>query len=171
MAARDVLAEDSAASLNVIAERAQVHRVTVFRHFPTREALITALHNAWLDDAEAAVLETDPEADDLLREIEALIRRVYQVQLQWRTYGWAPGYSSHTPERQRRQHVGELTIALFAAAQQQGLLRQDLSLAGLLAAWAGPVIYLSGNIADGNWTLDAVVEHTMLLITPQARAS
>ncbi len=166
-----MFAEDSDATLNLVAERAQVHRVTLYRHFPSREALIGALHNASLDDAEAAVLQADLEADDLLAEVEGLVRRIYEVNIKWRTHGWAPGYSSRTRERGRREHVGELTAALFATAQQRGLLRQDLDLPELLATWGGPIIYLTGNIADGHWTLDKAVSHTMRLLTPPPAAA
>lgn len=168
LAARDALAEDSSTELKLIAERAQVHRVTLYRHFPTREALITGLHNAWLDDAEAALLAVNPDADDLLSEIRALTYRAYRVHLEWKTYGWALSYASRKPERERRQQIGGLIVGLFTAAQQQGLLRRDLTVPGLLAAWGGPVLLLTGNIADGSWTLDAAVEHTMLVLTPPA---
>ena len=118
-AARDVLSEDSGAGLTAIAERAEVHRATVYRHFPTRDALIRRLHEAYLDDAGFAVLETNLEADDLLAEIEALIRRVYAVNLAWRAYAWAPPYSAET--RARRSDLTDVTIALFGAAQREGL--------------------------------------------------
>ncbi len=55
---------------------------------------------------------------------------------------------------------------MFAVAQEQGLLRQDLDQRELLATWGGPVIYLTGNIADGRWTLDEVVDYTMRLLRP-----
>ncbi len=170
-AAREVLAERSDADLAAVAERAHVHRVTLYRHFRTREALISALHHAWLDDAEAAVLATNLDADDLWAEVEGLIRRVYEVHLEWRTYGWVPGYSSGTPARRRREHVGNLTSPLFTKAQAQGLLRQDLNERELMAAWAGSVIYLTGNIAEGKWTLDEVVAYTMRLIAARDRVA
>jgi len=166
IAARDVFAEDSSADLGVVAARAGVHRVTLYRHFRSREELISALHNASLDDADAAVLQTNLEADDLLAEVEALLRRLYEVNLKWRSYGWAPGYSAGTPERERRRRLGEITVALFEAAQEQGLLRQDLTQRELLVTWGGPMIFLTGNIADGNWTLDEVIDHTMRLLRP-----
>lgn len=166
VAARDVFAEDSSAELGVVAARAGVHRVTLYRHFRNREALISALHNASLDDAHAAVTQTNLEADDLLSEVEGLLRRLYEVNLTWRSYGWAPGYSAGTPERERRRQLGETTGALFRAAQEQGLLRQDLDQRELLVTWGGPMIFLTGNIADGHWTLDEVLGYTMRLLTP-----
>jgi len=168
VAARDVLAENSNAELATIAARAGVHRVTLYRHFRSREALVEALQLAAVDDALAVALTTNLGADDLLQEVETLIRRLYEVSLTWRSYGWALGYSSGTAERRRRQDLGEVTVALFRAAQQQGLLRQDLSEGELLVTWGAPSIYLSGLIADGHWTLDEVVDYTMRLLKPAA---
>lgn len=164
-AARDVLSEDSGAGLTVIAERADVHRATVYRHFPTREALIRSLHEAYLDDAGFAVLETNLEADDLLAEIEALIRRVYAVNLAWRAYAWAPPYSAET--RARRSDLTDVTIALFGAAQREGLLRQDLSIPELLVTWGAPILFLAARVDDGASTLDEVVSYTLRLLTPE----
>lgn len=166
-AARDVLSENSTAGLGTIAERAGVHRVTLYRHFPTRHALDTALHNAYLDDTEAAAMQTDVEADDLLAEVRALIRRVYAVNIEWRTHAWAPAYSAGTPERARRRKQAEMTFPLFDAAQRRGLLRQDLDQGELLAVWGGPIHYLTGRVCDGDWTLDRVVVHLMRLLTHQ----
>jgi AcrR family transcriptional regulator len=42
--ARDMLAESGAVSMNTIAKPAGVGPATVYRHFPTREALILAVH-------------------------------------------------------------------------------------------------------------------------------
>jgi len=44
--ARDVLAEDGNASLNSIAKKAEVGQGTLYRHFPTREALVLAVYRA-----------------------------------------------------------------------------------------------------------------------------
>jgi AcrR family transcriptional regulator len=166
VAARDVFAEDSNAELGAVAARAGVHRVTLYRHFSSREALVSALHNASIDDANAAVRQVDLEADDLLAEVAGLLRRLYEVNLRWRSYGWAPGYSAGTPERERRRELGAITQSLFLAAQQQGLLRQDLDQRELLYTWGAPMIYLAGTIAEGNWTLDEVLDYTMRLLTP-----
>ena len=156
-AARDVFAEDSDAGIAAVAERAGVHRATLYRHFPSRDALQRALEQAVLDDVEEAVVQIDLEADDLLSEVERLIRRIYEVNLFWRTYGWAPGYSAGTDERRRLDGVGGRMSSLFAAAQDDELLRQDLDRSEMLATFGGPVIYLTGSIADGRWTLDQAV--------------
>ena len=67
--ARDVVAEHGAdASMRDIARRAGVGLATLFRHFPTREALFEALLHTKADalTQEAAALETSNPPDEAL---------------------------------------------------------------------------------------------------------
>jgi AcrR family transcriptional regulator len=67
--ARDVITEHGAdASLRDIARRADVGLGTLYRHFPTREALLEALLRATLDDLtqRAGELETSSSPDEAL---------------------------------------------------------------------------------------------------------
>ncbi|MFI5841785.1 TetR family transcriptional regulator [Catenuloplanes sp. NPDC051500] len=67
--ARDVVAEQGAdASLRDIARRAGVGLGTLYRHFPTREALLEALLRTGFDDlaAQAAVLEQADSSGEAL---------------------------------------------------------------------------------------------------------
>ena len=169
IAAREVLAENPSAGLDVVAARAGVHRATLYRHFATREALVARLYEAYLDDAEASILEADVEADDLLAEIERLTRRVYAVNLDWRAFAWAPAYTRET--RPRREEMAVTTFRLFEAARDRGVLRADLDVRQLLMAWGAPILFLAARITEGAWTLDDVIEHTLLMITPPRRAA
>ena len=99
VAAREVLGRDAAPGLDEIAALAGVHRATLYRHFPSREALIASLYEAYLDDAAAAIAEADPAAEDLLAEIEALVRRIYEVNITWRPFAWAPAYAMQDDPR------------------------------------------------------------------------
>src|SRR5579863_9744077 len=67
--ARDVITEDGVdASMRDIARRANVGLATLFRHFPTREALFEALLRSNLEalTQKAAELETSGPADQAL---------------------------------------------------------------------------------------------------------
>ncbi|WP_437753521.1 TetR/AcrR family transcriptional regulator [Sorangium sp. So ce1389] len=67
--AREVVKEQGAdASLRDVARRADVGLGTLYRHFPTREALLEALLRTGLDDmtAQASALETSSAPDDAL---------------------------------------------------------------------------------------------------------
>ena len=166
VAAREVLSKDGSAGLDAIAERAGVHRATLYRHYPTREALVAGLYEAYLDDAQSVVLESDPEAADLRAEIVALTRRVYEVNIDWRAFDWAPAYTLET--QTRRTEMSMMTFRLFEAAHARGVVRGDLSIRQALAAWGAPILFLAARISAGAWTLDEAIEHTMLLLLPPA---
>lgn len=79
--ARQVIAEQGAdASLRDIARRAEVGLATLYRHFPTREALLEALLRTALDELthKGAALETSSSPDEALlswlREAVAFVR-------------------------------------------------------------------------------------------------
>ncbi|WP_372665847.1 TetR/AcrR family transcriptional regulator [Amycolatopsis kentuckyensis] len=61
--AHDAFAEDGTVSLNVIAKRAGVGAGTLYRHFPTREALILAVYRGdvsrLVDSVDAFLVERD----------------------------------------------------------------------------------------------------------------
>src|ERR1700754_582418 len=56
--AHEVFAESGDASLNSIAKRAGVGPGTLYRHFPTREALLLEVHQHGIDRLTRAVTET-----------------------------------------------------------------------------------------------------------------
>lgn len=67
--AHDAFAEDSGMSLNAIAKRAGVGAGTLYRHYPTREALILAVYQhdvARLVDSVADVLAAHPPLEALI---------------------------------------------------------------------------------------------------------
>lgn len=166
LAAREVLARNSFAGLDEIAAQAGVHRATLYRHFPSRDALLASLHEAFFDDVDAVIRETDPDADGLLAEVESLIRRVYEVNLDWRPYAWLPAYS--TEMNPRRAELGALMAGLFGEAQRRGALRADMSVRMLLTTWGAAVPFYASRIHEGEFTLDEVLAHTMVLLTPPA---
>jgi len=82
LAATAELTVDPSAGMDVIAQRAGIGRATLYRHFATREALIAALRELFLDRVEAAadasITETDPRAAVEIF-IEAIMRAVAET--------------------------------------------------------------------------------------------
>ncbi|HEX6248915.1 MAG TPA: helix-turn-helix domain-containing protein [Nocardioidaceae bacterium] len=76
-AAVDVLAADPSASLAEVARRAGLGRATLYRHFPSREALRDAIRQEALSRAEAALdgarLDEVPAREGVRRAAEVLV--------------------------------------------------------------------------------------------------
>ncbi len=163
--ARAVLAEDPYASLQEVAKASGVHRATVYRHFASREELISQLYARWLDDVSSAVTGLDADAPDLLAELRRVTRAVYDVNLTWKAFAWAPAFPAHFAAS-RDEMISAIKRA-FARGRDEGLLRSDMSVSELHTAWGAPIQYLSSRILDGSWTLDDAVDFTVRLVTPQ----
>ena len=140
VAARDVLADDPRADLSVIAARAGIQRTTtLYRHFPTREDLIAGLYEAYLDDAEVVIRGTNPQADDLFAEIENLTGRLYEVNLTWRAFAWAPAYSIEAQTRPR-DDAGNTPCS---RRPRRGVCAGTATLRQILATWGAPILFLA----------------------------
>ncbi len=138
-AALEALSESPAASLNAIAKRAGVANATLYRHFPTREALVLASYQyeviRLVDDADA-LLRRHPPLDALGRWIDRLAR--YAVT----KHGLAdalreatrPGSDLHADT------YGAIVAALDRLLQANiaaGTLRPDLDAEDVILALAG----------------------------------
>ncbi len=161
-AARDLLAADPYASLQRVADASGVHRATVYRHFASREELISRLYAAWLQDVGAVVAGLDPEAPDVLAELRRVTRSIYRTNLVWKTFAWAPAFpSSYAAPRDGMIDVLERA---FTRARDEGVLRGDMTVLELHTAWGAPIQYLSSRIVDGSWTTDQAVDFTLRLV-------
>jgi AcrR family transcriptional regulator len=138
--ARDVIAEQgAAASLRDIARRAEVGLGTLYRHFPSREALFDTLLRASLDDltALAAELATSHAPDDAL---VAWARQAVAWTHQFRGVVdlMAAAMDDETsPLFVSCKAVRASGATLLARAQAEGSARRDIDGADFLALIAG----------------------------------
>ena len=161
-AAPDVLAQDPYASLQRIAEASGVHRATVYRHFTSRERLIAHLYGQWLADVSSIFTTIDVRAASVLAELRRVTYDVYERNVAWKAFAWAPAYPpTFAPARDRIK--GQLA-ELLALGRDQGIFRGDMSVEELVTAWGAPIEYLASLIVHGSRTLDEAVEFTMLLV-------
>lgn len=143
-AARATFAEqDTDASLREVARRAGVGIGTLYRHFPTREALLEALLGHGFDTlrAQAAQLLVSPDPGG------ALITWLRQLAVSSTLYDGLPASvmsALHDPDSRLHASCEGLRAAaadLLARAQRAGHIRPDLNTGELLAtvsamAWA-----------------------------------
>lgn len=131
-----------AASTEEVARRAGVSIGTVFRHFPTKDALIEAVVVGRLTtlavEAEQLRDATDPDSAFL-----SFARRWIDLSASKHRFAVALAHSgadvgtirSANPEVGRRVH--EAVAALLTHAQRAGSIRQDLTAADVIAILAG----------------------------------
>src|SRR6478735_1003682 len=141
-AGRQVFAEQGPdASLEEVARRAGVGIGTLYRHFPSREALaeeIFAEHiEEVIDAAEAAAA-----AEDAWAGLVSFLERVLFLR-----QGGAPGIA------ERRRLIFPLLEQLVGRAREQGAVRDDLTVGDLsLAMWSfAPVLEATAGIAPNVW--------------------
>jgi AcrR family transcriptional regulator len=154
-AARELFAERGVeASLEEIARRAGVGIGTLYRHFPTREALIEALFDRRIGElAEIARLAAaNPDGWDAFVEF---LERTLELQAGDRVLKDVLMRSPHGAGRlaSARQELRKLYEQVLARARDQGQLRADFTLADLaLLFWSfKPVIDATADVAPSAW--------------------
>lgn len=153
--AREVFAERGVeARLDEIARRAGVGIGTLYRHFPTREALVEAIFaervGEFLAVAEAALAETDAWVGlvgflEATLEMQSSDRVLKEIFLR---YPPGEGQLAET-----RQQMRELFEQLLTRAHDQGVLRPDFGFPDLaLLLWSfAPVIDATAETAPNVW--------------------
>ena len=116
---------------------------TLYRHFPTREALVDAAHASELDDvtASAAGLLAQHPADVAMRiwlDRYAQFVTAKRGMLDTLRSGWAAGTIA-TPDTRAR--ITQVISNFLAAGASQGLLRDDVPVDDVTAALVG--VFLS----------------------------
>lgn len=130
------LTKDPAASVSEVAQAAGVGRVTLYGHFPSREALVEGALTRVLEQGEAVLagLDLDGDARDALRDLIdrswLLIARSSAV--------LAAAQEVLTPDRVRELHAGhERRVRhLIERGQADGVFRDDLP-----SAWLTGVLH------------------------------
>jgi AcrR family transcriptional regulator len=140
-------------SLEEIARRAGVGIGTLYRHFPTRDALIGAVYRQeveQLGDAAETLLRTEPPGEALRRWMWLFVDYVATKRLVaaalGATSGGSPALYANAGER-----IGTALTALVARARAAGDIRDDADPADLFRALLG---FTYGN-ADPAWQASA----------------
>jgi len=126
-------------TIAAIAESAGVHRVTIYRHFADREAIIVELldqrSSPLMQRAKAKLIGLEPFPDKL---VDAVSGAVYDVRI---TPGlkqvmgvWNEGGSFRSAGMSERfkQRAIDVTSRYLSQAQQHGYVRTDMSVADMI---------------------------------------
>ena len=168
-AARAVFAEGgSGASLEAVARRAGVGIGTLYRHFPTREALFQAVYSTEIDElvALAETLLSEADATEALgRWLRANLGVIATKRGMLAALSPAPE-SSKALYLDSRQRLVAALGALMKRPQADGEMRADVSPEEVLqalyaiayaredAGWEAPALRLIGIFVDGLRTRD-----------------
>ncbi|MFB4302343.1 TetR/AcrR family transcriptional regulator [Actinomadura sp. NTSP31] len=136
-AALDRLGRDPSAGMTEIAKAAGVGRVTLYGHFPSREALVDTLFDRSLADADAVLGAVDIDAGRADEALARLVRSSWRVLDRQRTV-LAVALRVLGPERVRDRHA-----AVFARLER--LLRRGREEGAFSAAappgWQATAVY------------------------------
>ncbi|MGW3744285.1 TetR/AcrR family transcriptional regulator [Streptomyces sp. NPDC005146] len=124
-AAREAFAEDGDTSMNQVAQRASVGPGTLYRNFPTREALVLAVYQEEVE----RIIATVPGLLAEMPPLEALRHWTTSlVEAMRRKHGLGDALSSSAHQAIAEQTYGPVVAAimeLLDAGKQDGSIRED----------------------------------------------
>ena len=124
-AAREAFAKDGGASMNQVAQRAGVGAGTLYRNFPTREALVLAVYQ----DELTRIVATVPDLLDGMPPLEALRHWTTDlVEAMRRKHGLGDALSPGAHQTITEQSYGPVITAiteLLDAGKRDGSIRTD----------------------------------------------
>ncbi len=131
-----LLSSDPAASVAAIAKAAGVGRVTLYGHFPSREALVEAVLNHVVDAADAVLEDPALETAPTPEAMAALLRSSWEILDRHRRLFVAADRMMAT-ERIRQHHDRPLLRVerLIERGQRDGDFRTDLPLPWLVTTF------------------------------------
>ena len=152
-AGREVFAEDPEAPLDEIARRAGVGIGTLYRHFPTRDALVEVIYAEHIDEVLAAA-EDAADAENPWDGLVAFLERV--LELQARNLPLRGVFLRHSTDAalaERRRRIQPALARLVARGREQGEVRGDFTLGDLsLALWSfAPIFEATSRVAPEVW--------------------
>jgi AcrR family transcriptional regulator len=139
--AAHVLAERRDASMNDIAAAAGVGRATLYRYFPTREALMQALADEALGEFATRLADAGLERAPFPEALQRLCRAVLAVGDRYVVLlDEATALRGRDTGNEAHQQIAKPIQALFKRGQDDGALRDDLEAAVLVQLFGGLVV-------------------------------
>jgi AcrR family transcriptional regulator len=117
------------ASLDEVAREAGVSRMTLYRHFATRDALAMGLYEQCVEDIEARAADAGPDPSALVDVYDQLL----QAQVTDRAVAWAFTFAGDAAMRPLSDRLTAAFEPLLRRAIKAGTARSDVCVRDLLA--------------------------------------
>lgn len=166
-AAAHVLAERSDASMAEVAAAAGVGRATLYRYYPSREALLEALADAALREAGERLADAGLERASVPEAIERIVRAVLGVGDRYVVL--SRERIRHDPDEAERLVRAPLR-SVFARGIDDGVLRADLPVEVLIELFGGLLGAAVKLVGDRQVGLEEIAATTTALFLDGARA-
>ena len=157
-----VLAEAPAAGMGAIAEGAGVGRATLYRHFPTRVALLDALRVRAMEEVEEAFDDARPEDGPAPEALARIVGAMIGVGDRYRFLLGEDGRGER-PDAERLDALTQRSVAVVARGQAAGELRTDASPAFAAEALGALIASALAQVALGAVDRDEAVRATRAL--------
>jgi AcrR family transcriptional regulator len=157
-AARLALAEDGSTSMNQIAQQSGVGPGTLYRHFPSREALVLAVYQEEVDRLVGSVptlLEREQPLNALRSWTTALVSAMRKK------HGLGDAISQATHQSAAEKAYGPVIAAIttfFDAGKRDGSIRQDAHPADFLMLTGSLWRAVGNEDADAARMLDLILD-------------
>jgi AcrR family transcriptional regulator len=166
-AAAHVLAERSEASMSEVAAAAGVGRATLYRYYPSREALLQALADAALREAGQRLADAGLERAAVPEAIERIVRAVVGVGDRYVVL--SRERVRHDPDEAERLFRAPLR-SVFARGVDEGVLRADVPVEVLLELFGGLLAAAVKLVGERQLGLEEIAATTTALFLGGARA-
>ncbi|MGA9466611.1 MAG: TetR/AcrR family transcriptional regulator [Exiguobacterium marinum] len=122
----DVLSRNESASMETIAEQANVSRMTIHRYFKSRERLFSSIHEVLIERTLVIFNESMDKFEDPLVQMESIIRTNagnHGFHLLFREHG---NHEEHDPETCKFSKVNEVLYALIGRLRDAGHINSSI---------------------------------------------
>jgi AcrR family transcriptional regulator len=155
-------AKGDTASMEDVAAAAGVGRATIYRYFPSRDDLLSALSEVAIDDAHRRITEADLARATVPEALARIIRAVVACGIK---FSVLTSDHSHVDRNRVERLIRDPIQAVFRRGQDEGVLRTDLTtdiLVDLFGGLAKVALQIAGNDELGAEEASAVITSIFL---------
>ena len=122
------------ASMEDVASAAGVGRATIYRYFPSRDDLLSALADVAIDDAHRRIMEADLERATVPEALARIVRAVVACGIK---FSVLTDGRSHVDRNRVERLIRDPIRAVFRRGQDEGIMRTDLTTDVLVDLFGG----------------------------------